>query len=113
MLKDSTKMAIGGISGEGDWSSGVRMEEESSRGQNFLDAVKSRFHSQRPCERARVAGQGISERLEDNGGMRKKTALKIDGAEKTLEILEGGRKRILTDGINVRERGVMPAAVTV
>ena len=91
-------MAIGGISGEGDWSSGVRMEEESSRGQNFLDAVKSRFHSRRPGERARVASQGISERLENNGGMRKKTAVKADESEKTLEILEGGRKRILTDG---------------
>ena len=44
LLKDSTKMAIGGISGEGDWSSGVRMEEESSRGQNFVDAVKSPSH---------------------------------------------------------------------
>ena len=98
-------MAIGGISGEGDWSSGVRMEEESSRGQNFLDAVKSRFHSRLPGERGRVASQGISERLENNGGMRKKTAVKVDESEKTLEILEGGRKRILTDGINVRGEG--------
>ena len=105
MLKYSTKMAIGGISGEGDWSSRVRMEEKSSRGQNFLDAVKSRLHGRRPGERARIAGQGISERLEDNGGMRKKTAVKVDEAEKTLEILEGGRKRILTDGINVRGEG--------
>ena len=46
--------------------------------------------------------------------MRKKTAVKVEESEKkVLEILEGGRKRILTDGINVRKRGVMPAAVTV
>ena len=37
--------------------------------------------------------------------MRKKTAVKVDEAEKTLEILEGGRERILTDGINVRGEG--------
>ena len=30
--------------------------------------------------------------------MRKKTVVKVDEAKKTLEILEGGRKRILTDG---------------
>ena len=30
LLNDSIKMAIGGICGEGDWSSGVRMEEKSS-----------------------------------------------------------------------------------
>ena len=105
LLKDSTKVAIGGISGEGNWSSGVRMEEESSRGQNLLDVVKSRFYSRLPGERGRVASQGISERLENNGGMRKKMAVKVDESEKTLEILEGGRKRILTDGINVRGEG--------
>ena len=43
--------------------------------------------------------------MENNGGMRKKTAVKVDESEKTLEILEGGRKRILTDGINVRGEG--------
>ena len=37
--------------------------------------------------------------------MRKKTVVKVDETEKTLEILEGGRKRILTDGINVRGEG--------
>ena len=46
LLKDSTKMAIGGISSEGDRSSGVRMEEKSGRGQNFLDVVKSNPHGQ-------------------------------------------------------------------
>ena len=50
LLKDSTKLAIGGISGEGDrgqigavW---VRMEEKSGRAQNFLDVVKSSQHGQ-------------------------------------------------------------------
>ena len=81
------------------------MEKKSSRGQNFLDAVKSGLHGRQLGKRARIASQGISEGVEDNGGMRKKTAVTIYEAEKTLEILEGGGKRILTDGINVRGEG--------
>ena len=49
--------------------------------------------------------EGISEGLEQAGGVGKKTAVKVDESEKTLEILEGGRKRILMDGINVRREG--------
>ena len=77
------------------------MEKKSSRGQNFLDAVKSGLHGRQLGKRARIASQGISVGVEDNGGMRKKTAVTIYEAEKTLEILEGGGKRILTDGINL------------
>ena len=44
LLKDSTKVGIRGISCEGDRSSGVRMEENRGRGQNFLDAVNSSPH---------------------------------------------------------------------
>ena len=47
-------------------------------------------------------GIGISEGTENGGGMRNKTAIEVNEAEKTLEIFDGGGLRIISDSLDMR-----------
>ena len=44
--------------------------------------------------------------------MRNKTVVEVDEAEETLEILDGGGLRIVSDGLDMGGKGVTPAAET-
>ena len=46
LLENSTDVGIRGVSGEGDRSGGMRMNEKSGRGQGRLDVLKSCPHGQ-------------------------------------------------------------------
>ena len=64
LLEDSANVGIRGVSGEGDRSGGMRMNEESGGGQCRLDVLKISLHGWCPGERTGIAGLGIS----DGGG---------------------------------------------
>ena len=98
-------MRVRGISGEKNGGSGMRMKEESGRGQSSFYALKCRLHVSSPGEGARISRQCISERTENVGGVGKKTAVEVYEPEKPLKILERGRRGIIADSFDMRGQG--------
>ena len=85
-------MRVRGISGEKNGGSGMRMKEESGRGQGSFDALNSPLHVRSPGERARISRQSVGERTENVGGEGKKPVVEIYQTEEPLKILERGMK---------------------
>ena len=98
-------MRVRGISGEKNGGSGMRMKEESGRGQGSFYTLKCRLHVSSPGEGARIARQGIGERTENVGGVGEKTAVEVYEPEEPLKILERGRRGIIADSLDMRGQG--------
>ena len=95
-------MRVRGISGEKNGGSGMRMKEESGRGQGSFDTLKCPLHVRSPGERARIPRQCIGERTENVGGVGEKTAVEVYQPEEPLKILERGRRGIIADSLDMR-----------
>ena len=95
-------MRVRGISGEKNGGSGMRMKEESGRGQGSLDTLKCPLHVRSPGERARIPRQGIGERTENVGGVGEKTAVEVYEPEESLKLFERGRRGIIADSLDMR-----------
>ena len=65
---------------------GIWMGKESGLGKGGLGSLEGCSHRRSPVEGAGRALKSISEGLEETGGMREETAVKVNEAEKTLEV---------------------------
>ena len=99
LLENTADVRIGGISGEGKWSSGVRMGKKSSVRQGLFGLLKGMCHRSCPGKSFGRANESISERKEIGSGVGNKTAVEVDKAEETLELFDGGGLRIVCDGL--------------
>ena len=84
-------MRVRGIRGEKNEGSGMRMKEESGRGQGTFDVLKCRRHVRSRGERARIPRQGVGKRMENVSGVEKKTGVEVYQTEEPLKILERDR----------------------
>ena len=87
-LKNPGVMSVRGICGEGKGGSRVRVNEGNGGGQGGLSVKEGSSAGGGPGEGLERTDESIHEELEDTGGMRNKTAIAVNEAEETLEILD-------------------------
>ena len=105
LLENTADVRIGGISGEDKWSSGVRKGKKSSVRKGLFGLLKGMCHRSCPGKSFGRANESVSERTENGGGVGNKTAVEVDKAEKTLELLDRGGLRIVCDSLDMRGEG--------
>ena len=74
-------------------------------GKSLFGLMKVIRHGPRPGEEFRRTNQGISERPENGCGMRDKMAEEINKTKELLKVLDGGRLRIVSNGLDMRGEG--------
>ena len=89
LLKHSTNVRVGSVSGETDGGGWIGMGEESGLGKCRFSSLEGGVHRRSPVVKAGGALKSISEGLEETGGVRKETAVEINEAKETLRVLNG------------------------
>ena len=74
-------------------------------GKSLFGLMKVIRHGPGPGEEFRRTNQGISERPENGCGMRDKMAEEINKTKELLKVLDGGRLRIVSNGLDMRGEG--------
>ena len=79
------------------------VEEEVGCGGEFCRfcSLERSGHGRSPVESAGRTLEGISEGLEQAGGVGKETAVEVDQAKETLEILNSVWLRVVENGVNI------------
>ena len=101
LLKDSSNMGVGGVSSKTNGGSGIRMGEEGRLGKGRFCSLERSGHGRSPVESAGRTLEGISEGLEQAGGVGKETAVEVDQAKETLEILNSVWLGVVENGVDI------------
>ena len=101
LLKDSSNMGVRGVSSKTNGGSGIRMGEEGCLGKGRFCSLERSGHGRSPVESAGRTLEGISEGLEQAGGVGKETAVEVDQAKETLEILNSVWLGVVENGVDI------------
>lgn len=105
LLEDGTNVGIRGIGGNGEVSSRVGVGKKGGMGKGVFGSGEGGGHSRGPGEGFWCTGEGVSERTKDGSSMREESAIEVDEAKESLEILDGGGLRVGLDGGHVGLKG--------